>query len=533
MKHLHRRVINNFKVQTNKYILLFLLIVGLLIRTVDLQHIPGGFFADEASVGYNAYTIAHTGKDEHGKLFPFFFEAFGEYKNPVAIYSTVPFILLFGLHEWSVRLVSALFGTAGILGIYLLTSTLFKKHHARDAIALLSALFLTISPWDIHLSRVMLEGITAYVFFTMMGTYFFLRIHEHFRRHLLLSVFFFSLSFYSYFPARMFIPLFSLSLLIIFHKTIFIKKHVRTLLLTCGLLLITSIPILMSLSNHTLLRRWQQVSIFSNHAPNENPVAHVANNYLSHFSPEFLFISGDSGMKGQAITRHSVRGFGELYLIQLPLILAGFYFLLTKDRRILSLLTVWLLLYPLGSMFTTDTSAQATRSIIGVVPLTILSGLGTWYLVKASSQKAGFLGKITALFFFALLLSSSIFYLKTYFQSYNMYASDFWGWQYGPRDIIHFFREHHDKYDDLYMSGEFNGSHIFLNFYDPENICSGKCQTGDFLREASVYQSDRTQLFSLSPAYLNQSEYRERFKVIKTIFYPDQTVAFKIGVIVQ
>ncbi|MEN9407222.1 MAG: hypothetical protein RLZZ455_438 [Candidatus Parcubacteria bacterium] len=533
MKHLHRRLVNSLKIQSNKYVLLFLLIVGLLIRTVDLQHLPEGFFADEASIGYNAYTIAHTGKDEHGTQFPFFFEAFGEYKNPIAIYSTVPFVLLLGLHEWSVRLVSALYGTAGIFSIYLLTHALFKKHSARNVIALLSAFFLTISPWDIHLSRVMLEGITAFLFFTMMGTYFFLRIHDHVRRNLLLSTFFFSLSFYSYFPARLFIPLFSLSLLIIFHKTLFLKKHINTLLITGALLLIASLPILMSLSNQTLLSRWQQVSIFSNHAPNENPIAHIAYNYLSHFSPEFLFLTGDSGMKGQAITRHSVRGFGELYLIQLPLILAGIYFLLTKDRRTLSLLLTWLLLYPLGSMFTTDTSAQATRSVIGVVPFTILSGLGTWHLVNFSSRKAGFLGKITSVFFFALLLSSCIFYLKTYFQNYNMYASDFWGWQYGPREIMHFFREHHNEYDDVYMSGEFNGSHIFLRFYDPENTCSGKCQTGDFLREASVYQSDRKQLFSLSPAYLNQSEYREKFKTIKTIFYPDQRVAFKIGVIVQ
>ena len=47
-----------------------------------------GLYVDEASIGYNAWTIAHFGVDEHGIHFPLFFEAFGEYKNPIYVYAS-------------------------------------------------------------------------------------------------------------------------------------------------------------------------------------------------------------------------------------------------------------------------------------------------------------------------------------------------------------------------------------------------------------------------------------------------------------
>ena len=56
-----------------------------ILRIYDISANPPGFFADEASFGYNAYSVLHTGKDEHGQI-AVFFEAFGEYKLPVYIY---------------------------------------------------------------------------------------------------------------------------------------------------------------------------------------------------------------------------------------------------------------------------------------------------------------------------------------------------------------------------------------------------------------------------------------------------------------
>jgi len=83
------------------------------------------------------------------------------------------------------------------------------------------------------------------------------------------------------------------------------------------------------------------------------------------------------------------------------------------------------------------------------------------------------------------------------------------------------------------MSGEFNGSDIFLKFYDPKNVCDNKCKIGDFWREPNIYNPSKKQLFSLSPEYLNNSTLKEKFLVRKTIHYPNNTIAFLIGEIVQ
>ena len=59
---------------------------------VDLSGSPPGLYVDEASIGYNAWTIAHYGVDEHGIHFPLFFEAFGEYKNPIYVYAVAALV---------------------------------------------------------------------------------------------------------------------------------------------------------------------------------------------------------------------------------------------------------------------------------------------------------------------------------------------------------------------------------------------------------------------------------------------------------
>src|SRR3989344_6801008 len=88
---------------------------ALFIRVYLLSSVPAHLSWDEASIGYNAYSILESGIDETGKTFPLVFEAFGVQKLPGYIYLSVPFVKLFGLNELSVRLPSALFGALGVI----------------------------------------------------------------------------------------------------------------------------------------------------------------------------------------------------------------------------------------------------------------------------------------------------------------------------------------------------------------------------------------------------------------------------------
>ena len=49
------------------------------MRFVDVSNDPPGLYIDEASIGYNAYSILTTGKDQYGVPYPIWFESFGDY----------------------------------------------------------------------------------------------------------------------------------------------------------------------------------------------------------------------------------------------------------------------------------------------------------------------------------------------------------------------------------------------------------------------------------------------------------------------
>src|SRR3989344_6701054 len=92
--------------------LTLIIVLAAILRFWHVTQTPPALYWDEVSLGYNAYSILKTARDEHGKFLPLTnFGAFGDYKPPAYIYATVPSIAVFGLNEFAVRFPSALFGT--------------------------------------------------------------------------------------------------------------------------------------------------------------------------------------------------------------------------------------------------------------------------------------------------------------------------------------------------------------------------------------------------------------------------------------
>lgn len=515
--------LKNFIFEKHLLILLAITFFAFLVRVLLLTNNPPGFFADEASIGYNAYTILKYGTDEHGKAFPVFFRAFGEYKSPIQIYATVPSIAIFGLTEFATRLPSVIFATLTVFALFFLVRELTKSLPHPTIIALLSSFFLAIVPWHIHLGRIAFEQ-NPYLLFSTLGLLFLLKARYQIH-YLPLSGVCFALSIYSYFPARIFIPLFSIGLFMLFFKSFY--RHKKQLFLTAVLSFLLLLPMIHTMISGDGFSRWNQVNVFSDATNSSEAIIHISQNYLSHFSTDFLFFKGDSQMPGQFITRHSVKGFGELYLFQLPFILFGlFYLMYKKHYRILGVTVLWLLLYPTGSMFTTDVSAQATRSVIGVLPFQILTGIGAVGLLTFFPReriKVTFLLGTTVLFVGIL---SVISYLTVFFTQYPTYASGFYGWQYGAKYIVRSFETYEKNYDMFVMAPEFNAPYIFFRFYAPDNC--GKCTIG--LPE-SHYIKGQNQLFAITPEYLRTHQYAFDTKAV--IFYPNNTVAFLVGEIVE
>jgi len=516
----------------NKYftlaILAFISIFAFIIRTYKLSDIPSGFFTDEASIGYNAYTILTKGVDEYGISYPIFFRAFGEFKSPIEIYSTAPSIALFGLNEFSVRLPSAIFGTLTIIAIYFLTKELLSKHKNKKNIALIAAFLLAISPWHIHFSRIAFET-TPFVLFTTLGFYFFLKSKFGIKL-LFLSVIFFILAIYSYSPARIFIPLFEVGIFCIYLDSFL--KHKKTVIFSLALALLLLTPLIIFSLSPSGLSRWQQVNIFLQPPNNETIFRHILGNYTSHFSLDFLFLKGDIGMFGQFLTRHSVKGMGELYYFQFPLLFLGLWYLfLKREKKMLTIIIFWLLLYPVGSMFTIDTSAQATRSIIGVIPFQILSAVGLYYLFVLFLKLNKLLKYSYITIAFLLMAISFVRYLNLYFIEYPSYSSGFYGWQYGYRSIISSFRVQSKNFDEVLITHRFNSGDELLKFYNVTYNCD-RCKT---MSNPISIDIAKKQLFALRPDDIDQAMIMYpylSFDIRQTIKLPNGETEFWIGTFV-
>ncbi len=436
-----------------KYLIfLFLIfILGLGLRIYRLGEIPVGFHKDEAFLGYNAYSILKTGHDINGNFLPLHLKSF-LYSPAGYSYFSIPFINIFGLSPFSVRFASALFGSLTILTTYFLVKnglSQIGKRNNFDSLALLSAFLLAINPWHINLSRTATEN-TLVVFFISLGLFLYLAwIQKKKYYFLLISFLFFSITLFLYQAPRAFLPLF-LPLFLILLPNLRKKELLQFFSLFLVLIII---PLSLIFSSKDLSLRIRTVSVFSteqtqlliNQQIGEDGVAGTQNkitrifhnkvlgyssqileNYFKHFSYTFLFT--DQGLP----ERYKVPNIGLLYLIELPFLILGAWFLFKKDKKIAGLLLGWILLTPLGSALTFDDVPNLQRTLIIFPALTIIIAfgfLGFFSLIKGNFARRTLFFSVSFLLFFNVL-----FYLHEYYIHASVYRP--WIRQEGYEELV-------------------------------------------------------------------------------------------------
>lgn len=153
-----------------KKYLLIILLLGLGLRLFRFGSVPNELNRDEAALGYNAYSLAYYGVDEWHVPWPVAFKSFGDYKLPGYIYSLVPWVRIFGLKPWVVRLPSLIAGMGLILLAYLLARRWFKDEKA----ALLAATITATAPFAVFYSRMAYEANLG-LFFLGLSLFFYSR----------------------------------------------------------------------------------------------------------------------------------------------------------------------------------------------------------------------------------------------------------------------------------------------------------------------------------------------------------------------
>lgn len=198
------------KLSLTTLLLIGILILGGFLRFYDLSTLPPGLYPDEAMNGTNALEALHT-----GNFRVFYPENNG--REGLFINIQALSVWLFGNEPWTLRVVSAIFGTFTILGVYLVMKKLFQDKSqiistkpqtisndrnsntqtgveslnfrnwnlfgiwklefeiSRGEIAaLLSSFFLATNYWHINFSRIGFRAITV-PFFAAFGIYWLLK----------------------------------------------------------------------------------------------------------------------------------------------------------------------------------------------------------------------------------------------------------------------------------------------------------------------------------------------------------------------
>ncbi len=472
-----------------KIFLILIILLAFILRFYKLDVYPA-LNADEASNGYDAYSLIQTGKDQHGRSWPLTFQSFNDYKPGLYVYLTIPFVKMFGLNEWSVRIPGMVLGVLSVWAIYSLVKVLFKNQR----FALLSALLLAISPWHIQFSRGGWE-VNIATFFLVTGFVFLFKAlagKDSYRKtvNLIWSSIFLTTSLYSYHSVRIIVPLLGLSILFIYGKTI--VKNFRPYLTFGVMSLVLLIPLAIDLLSPGALSRVAGVGLFADKGPvnriNEQRGEHdkmkigfqklfhnkavnyglaFVSNWATHFQGEFLFMSGD------LIERNKVPETGEMYLFDILFLIIGFIGvskLLFRDPtggtvgNAWKFIIAWLLIGPVASALTFQ-SPNALRSQNMVIPLTIVSAYGLNQVVEWLSHRR--IERRVKVTFYILLTSFTIWCFARYQHMYWNHMSKVYPYssQYGLKELVSYVSEHSQSYKDIVVTTMYDQPYILFLFY--------------------------------------------------------------------
>lgn len=443
----------------NRYIricFLGIVLIATFSRFYRLDEIPPSLSWDEVSIGYDAFSIAETGRDQWGEFLPISFKSFGEYKYPYHIYFTSLLVKLFGTSDFLVRFGSAFFGVINVLLLY----HLVKLASGKEPLAIVSAFFLAISPWHIQFSRVSWETNYA-LLFCLTGLIFFVKfIRENREKFLLSSFLAFTLGLFTYNASKIFIPL-VLFLLIFIHFSQVRKSRYGFLL---SIAFLTTLFFSFTNSKLSGLKRLDQLRIEPDRIVQTQvykytksyKLAHLeiyAEQYLSHFSYNFLFETGDPN------PRHSSQKVGQLLRYDLVFIPLGIITLL-KRRDKFSYLFLGLFFLAIVPASIAREVPHASRAMFTLGTWQVVSATGFIFIFNSISKKYKkvFIG-------LALVIIFATFapYVKFYFGAYPVKYSQFW--QYGYKEVAEFIADNYNSYDKIVMTRKYGEPQIFMLYY--------------------------------------------------------------------
>jgi hypothetical protein len=185
-----------------------------------------------------------------------------------------------------------------------------------------------------------------------------------------------------------------------------------------------------------------------------------AKNYISYFSPKFLFLSGGTQYQ------FSVPNFGLTYPVNLPFFYVGLILLVIKSLKDKNyrLFLLWLILSPIPAALTNESYAVLRATTM--LPITeILIALGFYFVVEKIPKQYRL---STSLIYIMVVLVLAEGYFVNYLTKYRENYS--WSWQYGYKQVVDYANAHYGDYDKIIVTKKYGEPHeyfLFFGGYDP------------------------------------------------------------------
>jgi len=387
--------------------LLFVLLLACFIFTFSLSNIPNGVYVDEATIGYNAYSIMTTSRDEFGKQFPIAFRFFGAYTPPLFVYVAVIFIKLLGLNIFSLRIISVIASFLGIFIVYIFVKSL-DIYNSKYTKYISTILYITC-PWVIFNARLGYEVTLGYVIFSL-GC---LLIWNKLKTHQISTIGYLLLSISTYIAhtQRYLAPIFILFTAILYRKQLFVVKNKKHLYILLILLFLTQIPNLYLVTTNAF---WVKNTNFS--------ILDFISQLLVYFSPSTLF-----GQSPDINLQHTIPSMSLFYFWLIIPFFIGIYRLFNSQKNDSSkyILLMFLLAPIPGALSGHFISVQRVLTLI--IPIILIISLGFDNLYT----------KFKSVYIHMILAISISFSLILFWRSYYVffpYQRAIW-WSYGYQQL--------------------------------------------------------------------------------------------------
>lgn len=357
----------------------FIVLVAFIFRFTSFTNFPVGFNADEASFGYDAYSLLKTGRDQWGNFLPLYLKSFGDYKSPLYSYISIPFVAALGLNEYAVRLPNVIVGVLAVYITYLLAKKIFD-----EKVGLIASLLLAINPWSVMISRGAFE-FNLLTLFIPLGLYLFLK-----KKYFIGSLIF-GINLFAYHSSLVVVPLIFAGLIYLSRKNI---KKTYLGILVFAIFLIANIYASSGAGGTRISERSITQGALEEGASvrlelikkGVNPflaklehnryqviVQRFVHNYFEYFSPRFLFFNG-AGESYYGM----LPGVGVIYLFEGLLLIGVFPFFWKEKakRNTVLLLALWLFVSPLAASLATGVGYSGNRASTMLPILQILAAVG-------------------------------------------------------------------------------------------------------------------------------------------------------------